>query len=187
MKRCPQCDFIYENDQNFCDIDGNELVYEPSIYEPSPLPLPENTVAQRADPPAKSRWRSLALLPIAGVICGAVPFLVYYGLTPRTAPQNINHSSGEVTADPQSGPSPALAAPAATATPAIPSPVRSPVTNVSATDSAPPLVEPSPAPSPSPVASQEEKRPKPERVIRKKESKIGSVLKKAGRILKNPF
>lgn len=30
MKLCPQCEFIYEDDQTFCDMDGKELVYDPS-------------------------------------------------------------------------------------------------------------------------------------------------------------
>ena len=27
MKLCPQCDFIYEDDQAFCDMDGKELIF----------------------------------------------------------------------------------------------------------------------------------------------------------------
>ena len=34
MKLCPQCDFIYEDDQSLCDMDGRELVYYPG---PGPL------------------------------------------------------------------------------------------------------------------------------------------------------
>ncbi len=29
MKLCPQCEFIYEDDQTLCDMDGKELVYDP--------------------------------------------------------------------------------------------------------------------------------------------------------------
>ncbi|MFN2492174.1 MAG: hypothetical protein ABR501_04735, partial [Pyrinomonadaceae bacterium] len=29
MKLCPHCDFIYEDDQTLCDMDGRELVYRP--------------------------------------------------------------------------------------------------------------------------------------------------------------
>jgi hypothetical protein len=35
MKLCPQCDFIYEDDQGFCDMDGKQLVYEPTLQTPS--------------------------------------------------------------------------------------------------------------------------------------------------------
>jgi len=30
MKLCPQCDFIYEDDQSVCDMDGKELVSDPA-------------------------------------------------------------------------------------------------------------------------------------------------------------
>src|SRR6267142_1374798 len=30
MKLCPQCEFIYEDDQTLCDMDGRELVYDRS-------------------------------------------------------------------------------------------------------------------------------------------------------------
>jgi hypothetical protein len=54
MKHCPQCDFIYEDDQNFCDMDGKELVYNqepvdnqagiPASLNPTPegLPVPQS-------------------------------------------------------------------------------------------------------------------------------------------------
>lgn len=29
MKRCPKCEFIYEDDQNCCDMDGIDLVFDP--------------------------------------------------------------------------------------------------------------------------------------------------------------
>lgn len=28
MKQCPQCEFLYEDDQSVCDMDGKELVYD---------------------------------------------------------------------------------------------------------------------------------------------------------------
>ena len=39
MKLCPQCQFIYEDDQNLCDMDGNALVYDnrPVVF-PDALP-----------------------------------------------------------------------------------------------------------------------------------------------------
>lgn len=50
-----------------------------------------------------------------------------------------------------------------------------------------PTVEPSPSPSPAPSAKPEPQKPKPENANKKKDSKVGSILKKAGRILKKPF
>jgi hypothetical protein len=31
MKLCPHCEFIYEDDQKFCDMDGQELVHDPKL------------------------------------------------------------------------------------------------------------------------------------------------------------
>ena len=28
MKRCPQCEFLYEDEQSLCDMDGILLVYD---------------------------------------------------------------------------------------------------------------------------------------------------------------
>ena len=50
-----------------------------------------------------------------------------------------------------------------------------------------PAEAPSPSPSPSPVARRADEEPKPNNANQKKESKVGSILKKAGRILKKPF
>ena len=50
-----------------------------------------------------------------------------------------------------------------------------------------PTVEPSPSPSPSPVAIKAQQKPKDSNANNKKDSKVGSILKKAGRILKKPF
>lgn len=49
-----------------------------------------------------------------------------------------------------------------------------------------PSVEPSPSPSPSPSPRREPRKP-PANANRKKESKIGSALKKVKRIFRNPF
>ena len=47
MKRCPQCEFIYEDDQSLCDMDGVLLVFDsrtlPSLHALATVsaPLPE--------------------------------------------------------------------------------------------------------------------------------------------------
>lgn len=43
MKRCPLCDFIYEDDQSVCDMDGTELVHDseelvPAAKDSTPAP-----------------------------------------------------------------------------------------------------------------------------------------------------
>ena len=34
MKLCPQCAFIYEDDQRVCDMDGKALINAPAPAEP---------------------------------------------------------------------------------------------------------------------------------------------------------
>lgn len=106
MKRCPQCDFIYEDDQSLCDMDGRELVYHagPVAFEGSStqplIHLQENpwaaeslsvsgVVAQQAPPekrPAarfeqrsqrRADWKRFAL-SAAAVMLGVLVFLVYH-------------------------------------------------------------------------------------------------------------
>lgn len=63
-----------------------------------------------------------------------------------------------------------------------------PVTEATVTASPTPSMEPTPAPSPKPAATQEEKKPPANANNNKKKgSKVGSALKKVGRILKKPF
>src|ERR1044072_6060437 len=56
MKLCPECDFIYEEDQAVCDMDGKQLV---------PQLLPESAPAPVASAPKvashnSKRWFALA-------------------------------------------------------------------------------------------------------------------------------
>jgi len=41
MKLCPQCAFIYEDNQRVCDMDGKELIHklEPVVPQMSVSPL----------------------------------------------------------------------------------------------------------------------------------------------------
>jgi hypothetical protein len=50
-----------------------------------------------------------------------------------------------------------------------------------------PTPTPRPTPSPSPTGKPDEEKPKPENANKKKDTKVESILKKAGRILKKPF
>ena len=124
MKRCPQCDFIYEDDQSLCDMDGRELVYHsgPVALEGSPTqPLmhrQENpwaaeslsvsgVVAQKA--PSETRpaarfekrsqrraeWKRFALTA-AAVMLGVLVFLVYHVASRRniSKPETQNSQPG---------------------------------------------------------------------------------------------
>jgi len=51
MKLCSQCEFIYEDDQERCDMDGAELVYEPTLEHVFPNnPLTVKTKLDRRGP-----------------------------------------------------------------------------------------------------------------------------------------
>jgi hypothetical protein len=73
MKLCPQCEFLYEDDQVFCDMDGESLVHDgrsevfsdaaPAVIAPSPKHF---------------RRRIIVVTMIAGVLLSALLSFVYY-------------------------------------------------------------------------------------------------------------
>lgn len=177
MKWCTQCNFIYEDDQRLCDMDGTELVH----YSRS---LPETPSPQRASQPVRFSSKVFAIVGISGVVLGFLLSFIFYVFTLQPPPQNANLSSSKVTTGPQSAPNLVVPAPAASATPP---PSKAPITNVNALETPSRIVRASPAHSLSPTPKREEKKPKPGNTNQKKESKVGSVLRKTGRVLKKPF
>lgn len=75
MKRCPRCEFIYNDDQNLCDMDGRDLVYDEALAT-----LPDS------GPPGSERKfvRSKVFIApaLAGLLLAAFISLGYFG-TPR--------------------------------------------------------------------------------------------------------
>jgi hypothetical protein len=59
MKLCSQCDFIYEDDQERCDMDGAELVYEPTLETASQTALETDSKLQRLT-------RAKLIIPLPG-------------------------------------------------------------------------------------------------------------------------
>jgi hypothetical protein len=178
MKRCPKCEFVYEDDQRFCDMDGIELA-----FNSRPLTSEENASLEPAVPPAKSQRRSLALVAVIAAL-GTLLFVGYHTFRHATAPKKTNQSPAKVTNNLQLAPNPEIAQPAATATP---SPSPSPIRNLKAANTTSPNVNSSEARSRTSASKQEKKQPRPESANQKKESKVGSILKKTGRFLKKPF
>jgi hypothetical protein len=70
MKLCPQCDFIYEDDQNVCDMDGKELVsnlVKVVTEQGLATPVSATPVLVSDVLPMESggrRWRNFALLTV---------------------------------------------------------------------------------------------------------------------------
>jgi hypothetical protein len=72
MKLCPQCEFIYEDDQNLCDMDGEALVYDPRL----------GVIAGAGPPvtsprPTRSRLRILVVPLVAGLVLSSLLFIAY--------------------------------------------------------------------------------------------------------------
>jgi hypothetical protein len=72
MKLCPQCDFIYEDDQGFCDMDGKELVHDPASQVADQTARPKlNT--------NRSRPKRISVLLAGGTVLTALLSVVYLG------------------------------------------------------------------------------------------------------------
>ena len=175
MKRCPQCDFIYEDDQSLCDMDGVLLVLDtrnlPNLHAIATVPAP----------PLKAQTRRNRAVPaFASIILALVLGMVYYVSIHRRAAQNVDTPPNTTSTLP--------AAPVVN-----PTPEPQPSQEVKA----PVLVETAatkPEPTKQPVATTPSKKqpakasiPTPKTEPKKEDSKVGSILKKTGRILKKPF
>jgi len=166
MKRCPQCEFIYEDDQSLCDMDGVLLVLDtrtlPNLHALTTVPV-------HAKPQRKNR----AVPAFATVVLALVLGMVYYVSTRR--PANVP------TIEPIT-----LSAAPAPAPVAIPTPEAAP-----SLDLAPVKEEvksqPAPAIKKASTKATSISQPKPSPEPKKEDNKAKSILKKTGRILKKPF
>lgn len=227
MKRCPECEFLYEDEQDRCDMDGTRLNFTATL---PPLPLPQPVVL----PPLKSIWGGFTIPLLGLVLLGTVLVILY-----RAAPSSFSSSSSvkkkevvnQDSRRPASAASPELVtAPAISPDPderstgtqtkatksnrPLPStntkertaaPVshvqieptlptvsaRKPATSQPSENAASPLSEKPQAgsysipahPQPPPATPA----PQPGTQNQEKDSKLKSLFKKAGRILKKPF
>lgn len=170
MKRCPQCEFIYEDDQSLCDMDGVLLVFDsralPNLHAFTTVPAKAQAKRNRAVPV----FASLTLALVLG--------MVYYVSTSRKASQST------YTPPPPSAASVVIPAP----------PVENPTPEAKAVEIAKPA-EPAEEPKSTPKAVSApaaKKSTKATPVVKpveakKEDSKVNSILKKTGRILKKPF
>ena len=72
MKRCPQCEFIYEDDQSLCDMDGCNLV-----HDVVPALLPQGTTDRLKFRRATLRLKSTAVPAVAGLALAALLWIAY--------------------------------------------------------------------------------------------------------------
>ena len=171
MKRCPQCEFIYEDDQSLCDMDGVLLVFDaralPNLHALATLP----------DVPAGKAARRNRMVPaFATILLTLVIASLYYFSTPRNVVPVENFVPSVTIPTPET-----IQAQPPVVEPAVP--VESPKT-----EEAKPT---SPAKPPAAPARKATTKPaavvKPEEPKKKDDSKVGSILKKTGKILKKPF
>lgn len=173
MKRCPQCEFIYEDDQSLCDMDGVLLVFD-SRTLPNDHAL--TTVPAKAQPK-----RHRAVPAFATLILALVLSMVYYVSTQRKATQSA------YTAPPS----------AATTINAVSVPEVNPTPAAQPSETVQPEEVEKPKSAPKAATVSAVKKPtakaasttqvKTTTETKKEESKVGSILKKTGRILKKPF
>jgi len=241
MKRCLQCEFVYEDEQSVCDMDGSELVHEADSL---PLPPIADTASEPAVLAAKPAPRNFAVPAFAGIILAALLFIAYYAIThtPQRPDANQTIASTTVpqaTPDLNPEPSPVTVAtePIAEITPDPDVPDNKPAPSARL-NSGPVVVASSPEHDrgavvirltngatiraddtwqkregiwyrqnglvtflkrsqvrtierPAPVRpvtiKPVEKKTQPEAADKKKESRVTSILKTTGRILKRPF
>jgi len=168
MKRCPKCEFIYEDDQSLCDMDGVLLVLDSRT-----LPnLHALQTVKTKTPPKRNR----AVPAFATLILAIVLGSVYYVSTQRKATQiseippqpTVASTSNAV---PEVNPTPE-AQPSAEALKPEPEPAK-------LAAAAAPVKKAAAKPAPTPAKAKVEEK--------KDDSKVGGFLRKTGRILKKPF
>jgi hypothetical protein len=96
MKRCPECEFLYEDDQDHCEMDGTRLFFTTTLP-----PLPAGLT------PPKSIWGGFTIPLLAALVLGTVVAILYRA-TPRaySSPatvqtQTVSQKTSEVNQEPQ--------------------------------------------------------------------------------------
>jgi hypothetical protein len=192
MKRCPHCEFIYEDDQSHCDMDGTKLT-----HDSRPLPkLQALSVAQESD----SKWRSRAVPVFASALLAIVLGLVYF-VSLRQVEPTANAGSQSTTVETPvtdaaaSTPSAPIPEPTSTASDAVPQPETSPTTNEGDTAITPRAPEARKTVEVRPEkqnvgrsnklpSMKNQKDPGSKEQPEKDDSKVRSILKKTGRFFK---
>jgi hypothetical protein len=186
MKRCPRCSFIYEDDQRLCDLDGGELVQASGVLPPTEMAPLLPSVA-----PVKSQRNSPLFLPLAGAVMATALFSIYYFVPERPALLTpAQRAPATLAAPPQPAPDVAQAP--------VPKAFIPTTAHAASANNVKTIRRPALKPARTPFGSREpaaepkvKTRPQPEAEAEatghKKESRLGSILKKTGRLLKRPF
>ncbi len=93
MKLCPQCDFIYEDEQVVCDMDGRELVHKLGSESRFKLVIPITPGVAPKTPPTRSRRSNgFVVAVVAVVILATLAVLAYFARARRA---NAGLASGK--------------------------------------------------------------------------------------------
>ena len=133
MKLCSQCEFIYEDDQELCDMDGAQLVYEPTLEHVFPrnetqakvelertvpatslVALPRPSQPQTLPADNSGTRRKFALQIAAGFALAVVTFLAFYAYP--SSLRGSNNVSGSPIVNQPAKVEPTNLAPAASST-----------------------------------------------------------------------
>lgn len=172
MKRCPKCEFIYEDDQGLCDMDGALLVLDSRT-------LPNHHALQTVPATKTSPKRNRAVPAFATLILALVLGMVYYVSTQRKATESV-YTPAQPSAATASNPVPEVnPTPEAQPSAEEPEPEPEPHKPAAATAAPVPAKKTAAKPAPTPLKAKVEEK--------KDDSKVGNILKKTGRILKKPF
>lgn len=211
MKRCPQCEFLYEDDQRLCDMDGQALIHDQKLSDGPSQPL------------RRSHLKNFVAPALAGLLLAGILSVTYYAAFTSVRARNaaaINAQSSSKQFDINSKIQPPsqssiVSAGSASAMPSTPSASPAPTTaEIESTQTAPsdktsrahvarpdprlviprgvaplPRLKPLPTlPDAQPLKNQNPKStPRDKPAPPKKDSKLTSVLKKTGRALSRPF
>src|SRR5712671_758625 len=115
MRRCPVCDFIYEDDDKLCAMDGTSLVNHsgPLAWEESALPQ-----SSQSPPPTNSHGRGLTLIA-SGVILAIALFLYFHNVSRRNILQSNPGAAKTYNPSPPADRNPAAVIPVEAASPFI--------------------------------------------------------------------
>ena len=180
MKRCPQCEFIYEDDQSLCDMDGILLV-----FDSQKLPKPKTA--------ATPQWRSRGVTVGASAVLAIVLSLVYYVSTHQrnVTPVNSTPSPATNAAQPTSSELPVVSSEAVEVPKEAETTDAKPAPEVKSKEQ--PEIKAVPASNAASKQLKEKPKTKsPQKVsgsqpTSQNDSKLGSLLKKTGNVLKKPF
>jgi hypothetical protein len=223
MKRCPQCEFIYEDDQSLCDMDGQSLVYDHALSIIQPRTSAQTRVAKPLSLNGIALPAGAGLLLALAIFIGstASPSSLQVkseGATAQTTTKQFDTSSSRQTNLSIQSTGSVSALESATPQPSEPVTTTKPERNaildkaharlekgdprfpIARTVPALPRLRPLPRlPDAKPLEKKSsstgigrtpERSPQPKAKSEstgKKDSKLGSLLKKTGRVLTKPF